>query len=128
MCNSEFIGTFALDLEGDTCNSSQAGAAAGHNLRTIKRVKITLHDSIPEARRPEIEALVRKHAGDCTIAWASSRFPRLVILVEPHSDSEPDTEAGSFFESPRTDELSPSAFGDVLETRIKAYLVDVLPN
>ena len=85
-------------------------------------MKITLHDSIPEARRPEIEAVVKKHAGNCSIVWMPSRFPRFVMLVEPESKFEPDPDGSTFFESPHSDDETLAAMTKTLEEKIKVCL------
>jgi|TARA_B110001454_G_C12655457_1_gene407232 hypothetical protein len=85
-------------------------------------VKITLHKSIPEARRPEIEALVNKHAGPSTIIWMPSRFPRLVILVEPQSSYQSQPDGGSFFESSHSEDETLAAMSESLEEKIKDCL------
>jgi hypothetical protein len=85
-------------------------------------VKITLHESIPEARRPEIETLVNKHAGPSSITWMPSRFPRLVILVEPQSSYQPEPDGGSFFESPHSEDETLAAMSESLEQKIKDCL------
>lgn len=84
-------------------------------------VKITLNSSIPEDKRPQVEAMVRSHARVSRIVWLPSRFPRYVMLLEPGpTGSEPPSE--SIFDSPRHETDSPPAVAEFLEQRIKAIL------
>lgn len=91
-------------------------------------MKITLHDSIPSARRPEVECLVKKHAGDCRVFWMPSRFPRLVMLVDPEGSYEPGADGGSFFEPSDPGEYSIAALTEMLEMKIKDYLAAGAPS
>jgi hypothetical protein len=84
-------------------------------------VKITLNSSIPESRRPEIEALVGKRFFKPTIIWLPSRFPRYVMLVEPGAGtSEPLPD--SIFDSETENSESPAALAEALDDQIKAFL------
>jgi hypothetical protein len=85
-------------------------------------VKITLNDSIPEERRPQVEALVKNFANASEVLWRHSRFPRFVILVEPGSNDRSEPEAGSIFESPQTGKKSLASVATFLEDRIKLFL------
>jgi hypothetical protein len=85
-------------------------------------MKITLNSSIPEERRPSVETIVKNFVGKCEVLWASSRFPRLVVFVEPGPDSGVEPENGSIFESPRSGVKSLSAVTTFLEDHIKAEL------
>jgi hypothetical protein len=84
-------------------------------------VKITLNTSIPEDRRPQVESLVRTCAGNCSIAWLPSRFPHLVMFVDPGFTGESDHLKGSIFDSP--DHAAPEvSLTELLEQRIKKLL------
>ncbi|MDB6077506.1 MAG: hypothetical protein JWO82_1253 [Akkermansiaceae bacterium] len=85
-------------------------------------MKITLNTSIPEDKRPEVESVVKKFVGKCEVLWASSRFPRLVIFIEPGPDNSPEPENGSIFESPRSGTKSLSAVTGFLEDHIKTAM------
>jgi hypothetical protein len=85
-------------------------------------VKITLNDSIAEAQRPQIQALVDKLVGKSEIIWLPSRFPRFVMFVEPGPETGSDVENGSIFESPPVGRRSTSSVVTFLEDNIKAVL------
>jgi len=87
-------------------------------------VKITLNSSIPESKRPQVEALVKTHAGASQVVWLPSRFPRLVMLVEPGSSAESEPPSGSIFDSPAPDTQSLAAMTELLEERIKKSLAN----
>lgn len=87
-------------------------------------MKITLNESIPEERRPQVQALVNSLAGPSDIVWSHSRFPRLVMFVEPGPNDVTEPESGSIFESPREGRKSPSSLVALLEERIKLCLAD----
>ena len=88
----------------------------------ILSVKITLNESIPEERRPQVEALVNVTAGPSDIVWSHSRFPRLVIFVEPGPNDVTEPEGGSIFESPQAGRKSPATLVALLEEKNKACL------
>ncbi len=86
-------------------------------------VKITLNTtSIPEPRRPQIEALVKSFAKATEIVWLPSRFPRFVMLVEPGPEDKSQAENGSIFESPLAGTRSLASVTEFLEVRIKECL------
>lgn len=86
-------------------------------------MKITLNTtSIPETRRPQIEALVKSFAKTTEVIWLPSRFPRFVMLVEPGPDNQVQPEAGSIFESPNTGSRSLASVTEFLEGKIKECL------
>jgi hypothetical protein len=85
-------------------------------------VKITLNDSIPENRRPQVERLVRTMAGNPKIRWQPSRFPRLVMLIEPGPEEPSDPEKSSIFETPQKGTLPTASLTAQLEDQIKALL------
>lgn len=85
-------------------------------------MKITLNESIPEEQRPQVQALVNTLAGPSEIVWSSSRFPRLVMFVEPGPNDIAEPEIGSIFESPQAGRKSPSSLVALLEERIKICL------
>jgi hypothetical protein len=85
-------------------------------------VKITLNDSIPEARRPQVEKLVGNLVRSPEISWLPSRFPRLVMFVDPGQENRNEPEKTSIFEAPRADTLSPAKLTALLEDHIKALL------
>ncbi|QJE96358.1 hypothetical protein [Luteolibacter luteus] len=85
-------------------------------------MKITLNESIPAERRPQIETLVESLAGPSEIIWSHSRFPRLVMFVEPGPNDVTEPESGSIFESTRASKTSPSSLVALLEERIKVCL------
>lgn len=84
-------------------------------------VKITLNTSIPEARRPQVEATVKACAGNCSIAWLPSRFPHLVMFVDPGFAEEADHLKGSIFDSP-SDGQPEASLTELLEKRIQKLL------
>ena len=85
-------------------------------------MKITLNDSIPAARRPQVEKLVKSFAHPADIFWLPSRFPRLVMLIEPGQEKPSDPEKSSIFESPQKGMAPTSSLAAQLEDRIKACL------
>jgi hypothetical protein len=86
-------------------------------------VKITLNTtSIPESRRPQVEALVKSFAKATEIIWLPSRFPRFVMLVEPGPDDKAQPEGGSIFESPNSGTRSLASVTEFLEGKIKDCL------
>ena len=90
-------------------------------------MKITLNTtSIPEARRPRIEALVKSFAKATAIVWLPSRFPRFVMLVEPGPEDKSPSDSGSIFESPLAGTHSLASVAEFLEVRIKECLASPL--
>ena len=85
-------------------------------------MKITLNSSIPEERRPEIEALVGKRFFQPTIIWLPSRFPRYVMLVEPGKEGGSEPLPDSIFDSTEENSESPSKPAELLEEQIKNCL------
>jgi hypothetical protein len=85
-------------------------------------VKITLNESIPADRRPQVEKLVKSFANSSEILWLPSRFPRYVMFVEPGPGDGAEPENGSIFESPQTGTKSLAAVTAVLEDLIKECL------
>lgn len=85
-------------------------------------MKITINSSIPPHLRPEAEALVHSHAGEAEIIWLPSRFPRLIMLVEPAVSASSEREAGSIFESPASGTRSLAALTSDLEKRLEDFL------
>lgn len=85
-------------------------------------MKITLNESIPEEHRSQVETLVKTTAGPSDIVWSHSRFPRLVMFVEPGPNDVTEPESGSIFESPQAGRKSPATLVALLEDRIKAFL------
>jgi hypothetical protein len=86
-------------------------------------VRITLNtSSIPDSRRPQVEALVHSFAKATEIVWLPSRFPRFVMLVEPGPQDSSQPAGGSIFESPLAGNRSLASVTEFLETRIKECL------
>jgi hypothetical protein len=85
-------------------------------------VKITLNDSIPESRRPQVERLVNTLAGKSEILWLPSRFSRLVMLIEPGPAKPSDPEKSSMFEPPQKGMIPTASMTAQLEDRITACL------
>lgn len=85
-------------------------------------MKITLNSSIPESRRPEVEALVSKRFYKPTIIWLPSRFPRYVMLVEPGNEGASEPLPDSIFDSAEESTESPAKLAEMLEEQIKARL------
>lgn len=107
--------------------SAPPGACQTCHPRLLLPVKITLNtSSIPEIRRPQVEALVKKLASPSEIIWLPSRFPRFVMLVEPGASQTPENTGGSIFESPNTGTRSLASVTAFLEGRIKACLAEPL--
>lgn len=94
----------------------------------IPPVKITLNDSIPENRRPQVEKLVQNFARNSQIVWLPSRFPRLVMLIEPGAEEPSDPEKSSIFEPPQKGMLPTASVTAQLEDQIKAYLAKPDPQ
>jgi len=87
-------------------------------------VKITLNTtSIPESRRPQVEVLVRSFAKATEIIWLPSRFPRLIMLVEPAVSASSEKDTGSIFESPASGTRSLAALTSDLEKRLEDFLL-----
>ena len=91
-------------------------------------VKITLNDHIPGPRRMEVEDLVKTFARSSEIIWLPSRFPRLVMLIEPGREDHSEPEKSSIFESPRMGPPSLSAMTALLEEKIKVCLAKPGPS
>ena len=85
-------------------------------------MRITLNSSIPEGLRSKAEAIVRTHAPEAEILWAESRFPRLVILMEPLKKLEEENVRGSIFESPAADDASLAATAIGIEEQLLKLL------
>lgn len=105
----------------------EPGNANCSEIRTIP-VKITLNDSIPENRRPQVERLVNTLTGKSEILWLPSRFPRLVMLIEPGAEEPSDPEKGSIFDSPQKGMLPTASMTAQLEDQIKACLAKPAPR
>jgi len=65
---------------------------------------------------------VRSYARDARVLWLPSRFPRLVMLVEPGGNPPPEEHTGSIFESPTSGTLAVASVTAYLEQRIQALL------
>jgi hypothetical protein len=91
-------------------------------------VKITLNDSIPEARRPQVEKLVSTFVRKPEISWLPSRFPHLVMFVDPGPEDSSEPEKSSIFESPRAGMKSTASLTALLEDHLKACLAAPLPK
>ena len=91
-------------------------------------MKITLNDSIPEARRPQVKKLVETFVRSPEIAWLPSRFPHLVMFVEPGPEDRSEPEKSSIFESPRAGMKSTASMTALLEDHIKACLAGPEPR
>lgn len=89
-------------------------------------MKITLNDSIPEARRPQVEKLVSTFVRNPEISWLPSRFPHLVMFVDPGSEDSSELEKSSIFESPQANTRSTASLTATLEEKIKAFLASPL--
>lgn len=87
-----------------------------------EHLKITLNTSIPEPKRPAVEALVRRYTQDAQIIWLPSRFPRLVMLIEPSAASTSEARSGSMFESPVSGSASMQSVTAYLEEQIQKLL------
>lgn len=85
-------------------------------------MKVTVNSSIPEQLRPQVEVLVRSFAAHAEIIWLPSRFPRLVMLVEPDGDGPVEEQSGSIFESPTSGTLALSSVTAYLESEIQALV------
>ena len=85
-------------------------------------MKITLNDSIPVSRRPQVEKLVETIVRSPEIAWLPSRFPHLVMFLDPGPEDRSEPEKSSIFESPRAGMKSTASMTAMLEERIKAFL------
>jgi len=76
-------------------------------------MKVTLNDAIPEANRPTAAGIVHDMSPGAEITWLPSRFPRLVMLVEPNP-KQIETAA------------SESIFGEVVRSEFAMQLEDRL--
>lgn len=97
-------------------------------------MKVTLNSAVPEDRRSVAEEIVTKVAPGAEIIWLPSRFPRLVMLVEPSSAKGRAEKAkgGTFFEgtsdSAASDPVASPAFALQLEEKLQAALGDCIPK
>jgi hypothetical protein len=91
-------------------------------------VKITLNDTIPVARRPQVEKLVRSFVRSPEIVWLPSRFPHLVMFIDPGVDDPTEPEKSSIFESPRAGMKSTASITAILEDHINACLAGTAPQ
>ena len=85
-------------------------------------MKVTLNDAVPEDLRPVVEDLVKRGIPGAEVIWLPSRFPRLVMLVEPGAARSEAERGESIFESSASREPSPGAFSSDLEERIQRLL------
>ena len=89
-------------------------------------MKVTLNSAVQERHRELAEEIVRQVAPGAEIVWLPSRFPRLVMLVEPGKGRASEPEKGSFFSqgsavAANEDVLSP-AFTRQLEEKLQKLL------
>lgn len=96
-------------------------------------MKVTLNSAVPEDRRVLAEEIVTKVAPGAEIIWLPSRFPRLVMLVEPTTKSRAEkAKGGTFFEgasdSAASDPIASPAFALQLEEKLQAALGDCIPK
>lgn len=61
-------------------------------------MKLTLNSAVPLEQRRAVEQLVSKLAPNAVICWLPSRFPRLVMLVEPDLAATERVPGGSIFD------------------------------
>lgn len=61
-------------------------------------MKLTLNSAVPLHQRSAVEQLVAKVAPNAVICWLPSRFPRLVMLVEPDLAANERVPGGSIFD------------------------------
>jgi hypothetical protein len=114
--------TYSLASRVGRDYSATSGLATQGSPATFP-VKITLNTtSIPDPRRPQVEALVKSFAKATEIVWLPSRFPRFVMLVEPGPEDKSQAESGSIFESPLAGTRSLASVTEFLEVRIKDCL------
>lgn len=73
-------------------------------------MKVTLNSTVQEGNRAKAEEIVRQMAPGAEIVWLPSRFPRIVMLVEPGKGRSSEPEKGSFF----TQGSTAAESGDVL--------------
>jgi len=66
-------------------------------LHAFPPMKVTLNDAIPEANRPTAVEIVHQMSPGAEITWLPSRFPRLVMLVEPNPKHIETSSTGSMF-------------------------------
>lgn len=85
-------------------------------------MNITLNTAVPEARRPQIESLVRSFAKDARIEWLPSRLPRIVMLIVPGPRAEGESPSGSIFASPTSGDKALDSVSSYLEERIQDCL------
>lgn len=91
-------------------------------------MKITLNDTIPVARRPQVEALVKTFLSSPEIVWLPSRFPHLVMFIDPGPGDRSEPEKSSIFESPRVGMRSTASMTAMLEEHIKTCLAAPEPK
>ena len=89
-------------------------------------MKVTLNSAVEEGRRGLAEELVRQMAPGAEIVWLPSRFPRVVMLVEPGKARTGEPERGSFFdqeaEGSANDAVLSPAFTQLLEEKLQKLL------
>lgn len=95
-------------------------------------MKVTLNSAVPEDRRGLAEEIVTKVAPGAEIIWLPSRFPRLVMFVDPGSGRSDKPEGGKFFggasDSAASDPVASPAFALQLEEKLQAALGDCIPK
>jgi len=95
-------------------------------------MKVTLNSAVPEDQRSLAEEIVTKVAPGAEIIWLPSRFPRLVMLVEPGSGRTEKAKGGTFFEgaseSTASEPVASPAFALQLEEKLQAVLGNSIPK
>jgi hypothetical protein len=83
-------------------------------------MKITLNDSVAVTLRPEVEKLVQQLVPGAEISWLPSRFPRVVMLVEPGGTPSDRPKDGAFFgtDAATSHVVMPGKITALLEERI----------
>lgn len=61
-------------------------------------MKLTLNSAVPASRRQAVEKFLARVSPGVEICWLPSRFPRLVMLVEPRGTSIGISAGASIFD------------------------------
>jgi len=85
-------------------------------------MKITLNSAIPHILRASVTEVVNQAAPGAEIVWLPSRFPRLVMLVQPDEGRTKRIRKESIFDSSPPDATSPAYFAVELEERLQRLL------
>jgi len=78
--------------------------------------------AVPECQRRLAEEIVTGVVSDAEINWLPSRFPRLVMLVQPDDGGTQGTKGESIFDPGPQEAISPSRLAFKLEEKLQRFL------